>query len=52
MAASTTKVGLAGRELFWGDTGTLDTYPWLAKAEPMPLTLPFFLAFVKHIMAS
>lgn len=43
-------LGRAGNLL--GDTGTLDSYPWLARADPMPLTLPFFVAFVKHIMAS
>ncbi|KAF5921694.1 hypothetical protein HPG69_012865 [Diceros bicornis minor] len=36
----------------WGGIGTLGSHPWLPRAKPLPLTLPFFPAFVKHIMAS
>ncbi|KAF3829194.1 hypothetical protein GH733_003458 [Mirounga leonina] len=37
----------------WGvGTGTLGSCPWPPGAQPLPLALPFFAAFVKHIMAS
>lgn len=33
-------------------TGTLGSCPRPPRAQPLPLALPFFAAFVKHIMAS
>lgn len=55
MAASTMKVNSAGQGVYWGGgggLGILGFYPWLPRAEALLLTLFFFPAFVKHIMAS
>lgn len=47
------KLSRARSLLGWGGgLGILGFYPWLPRAEALLLTLFFFPAFVKHIMAS